>query len=134
MKKWLRIAALACAALAAAAVAASALGSSSAAKPTIVWLEQGANNPYWDAQHKAAAEAARRLGFTYKTVSGNNSPSDQAAVMKQLVDQKVDLIMLNAIDPKAMQPSLAYAKQHGVKVLNLYGIEKNASASVTFDE
>jgi len=42
--------------------------------------------------------------------------------------------MLNAIDPKAMQPSLAYAKQHGVKVLNLYGIEPNATASVTFDE
>ena len=44
------------------------------AKPNIVWLEQGADNPYWDAQHKAAAEAGRRLGFTFKAVSGNNNP------------------------------------------------------------
>ena len=103
-------------------------------KPNIVWLEQGANNPYWDAQHKAAAEAGRRLGFTFKAVSGNNNPSDQASIMKQLVDQGVDVIMLNAIDPKAMAPALAYAKQKGVKVLNLYGVEPKATASVTFDE
>src|SRR3954469_2470427 len=109
MVKRLRIVAVGVVAVVAAASAAVALAAPSAAKPTIVWLEQGANNPYWDAQHKAAAEAARRLGFTYKTVSGNNSPSDQAAVMKQLVDQKVDLIMLNAIDPKAMEPALGYA-------------------------
>ena len=54
--------------------------------------------------------------------------------MKQLVDQGVDVIMLNAIDPKAMVPALNYAKQKGVKVLNLYGVEPKATASVTFDE
>jgi ribose transport system substrate-binding protein len=124
-------------AVVAAAVGAGTVGaqaSSHAGKLKIVWLEQGANNPYWDAQHKAAAEAARRLKFQYKTVSGNNSASDQASIMKQQVDQGVDLIMLNAIDPKAMAPALAYAKQKGVKVLNLYGVEPKATASVTFDE
>jgi ABC-type sugar transport system substrate-binding protein len=124
-------------AVVAAAVVAGTVGaqaSSHAGKLKIVWLEQGANNPYWDAQHRAAAEAARRLKFQYKTVSGNNSASDQASIMKQQVDQGVDLIMLNAIDPKAMAPALAYAKQKGVKVLNLYGVEPKATASVTFDE
>jgi ribose transport system substrate-binding protein len=122
--------------VAATAAVAGGVGAQAAsqAKPNIVWLEQGANNPYWDAQHKAAAEAGRRLGFTFKAVSGNNNPSDQASVMKQLVDQGVDVIMLNAIDPKAMAPALAYAKQKGVKVLNLYGVEPKATASVTFDE
>ena len=31
--------------------------------PEIVWLEQGAGNPYWDAQHQAAAAAGEDLGF-----------------------------------------------------------------------
>jgi ribose transport system substrate-binding protein len=108
--------------------------SPTAAKPSIIWLEQGAGNPYWEAQHKAAAEAGRRLGFSFKAVSGNLNPQDQANIMHQLVDQKPTVIMLNAIDPKAMGPALLYAKQKGVKVLNMYGIDNKATASVTFDE
>lgn len=123
--------------MAVAVVAATAFGAAaatSATRPNVVWLEQGAGNPYWEAQHRAAAEAGRRLGFKFRAVSGNLNPSDQANTMRQLVDQGVDLIMLNAIDPKAMAPALTYAKQKGVKVVNLYGIEPKATASVTFDE
>jgi ribose transport system substrate-binding protein len=120
--------------VAVATLAATAGASRSAAKPSIIWLEQGAGNPYWEAQHKAAAEAGRRLGFTFKAVSGNLNPQDQANIMRQLVDQKPTVIMLNAIDPKAMGPALLYAKQKRVKVLNLYGIDGKATASVTFDE
>lgn len=116
------------------AMAAAGAGAAPAKKLKIVWLEQGAGNPYWDAQHRAAAEAGRRLGFSFRSVSGNLNPSDQANIMRQQVDQNPDLIMLNAIDPKALAPALTYAKQKGVKVLNLYGIEKKATASVTFDE
>jgi ribose transport system substrate-binding protein len=115
-------------------VLASTTGAARKAKPNIVWLELGANNPYWDAQHKGAAEAGRRMGFDFKAVSGNNSASDQAAILKQLVDQKVSLVMLNAVNIKAMGPSLAYAKSHGVPVLNLYGLSPAATASITFDE
>jgi ribose transport system substrate-binding protein len=133
-----RVAALAALSLAVAAGAALAVANAGAAptakKPSIVWLEQGAGNPYWEAQHKAAAEAGRRLGFTFKAVSGNLNPQDQANIMHQLVDQKPTVIMLNAIDPKAMGPALLYAQQKGVKVLNMYGVEPKATASVTFDE
>jgi ABC-type sugar transport system substrate-binding protein len=103
-------------------------------RPNIVWLEQGAGNPYWDAQHRAGAEAARRLGFRFRAVSGNLNPSDQAAVFRQLINQDVDVIMLNAIDPKALRPALAAARQAGVKVLSLYNLEPRATASVSFDE
>jgi ribose transport system substrate-binding protein len=127
--------ALCLAVIGAVAVAAASAGATrSAAKPSIIWLEQGAGNPYWEAQHKAAAEAGRRLGFTFKAVSGNLNPQDQANVMRQLVDQKPTVIMLNSIDPKAMGPSLQYAKQKGIKVLNMYGVDGKATASVTFDE
>ena len=103
-------------------------------KPSIVWIEQGANNPYWDAQHKAAAEAGNRMGFDFRAVSGNNSAADQANIMRQLVDQKVSLIMLNAIDLKAMGPALDYAISQGVPVVNLYGAADQATANIGFDE
>ncbi len=112
----------------------SAGSTGAAKKPYIIWLEQGAGNPYWDAQHKAAAEAGRRLGFDFKSVSGNLNPSDQAAILKQLVDQKPSAIMLNSIDPKSMGPSLAYAKAHGVPVLSLYAVTPGSTASISFDE
>jgi ribose transport system substrate-binding protein len=109
-------------------------GAAAERKPLIVWLEQGAGNPYWDAEHKAAAEAARRLGFRFKAVSGNSNPADQAAILRQLVDDRVDLVMVNAIDPRNIGPSLLYARAKRVRTLFLNGLDAKATASITFDE
>lgn len=102
--------------------------------PQVVWLEQGSGNPYWDAQHKAAAAAADKLGFSFRVVSGNSDPAQQASQMRQLVDQGVNTIMLNAIDPTAMKPALQYAKEKKVHVVNLYGTDDLATANIGFDE
>ena len=103
-------------------------------QPEIVWLEQDAGNPYWDAQHAAAAAAGDDLGFDFRAVSGNGDPASQAATLTQLVDQGVDAVMLNAIDPTATAPGVAYALDNDVPVISLYAIDPDASASVTFDE
>ena len=115
-------------------VAAGTPAAGAAKKPSIVWLEQGAGNPYWDAQHKAAAEAGKKFGYTFRSVSANLSSSTQAAILRQLVDQKPSAIILNAINPGAMTPSLQYAKQKGVPVLSIYASIPLATTSVTFDE
>ena len=112
----------------------AAPASAPAGQPQIVWLEQGAGNPYWDAQHAAAAAAGTHLGFDFKAVSGNSNPSSQAATLMQLADQGVSAIMLNAIDPTATAPSVAYAIGKGVPVINLYGVDPASTASITFDE
>ena len=83
-------------------VAARTPAATAAKEPSIIWLEQGAGNPYWDAQHKAAAVAGQKFGYTFRAVSANLSSSTQAALLRQLVDQKPSAIILNAIDPKAM--------------------------------
>ena len=130
-----RVLVVATALLAAASlIAVLSAGASAQGRPNIVWIEQGANNPYWDAQHQAAAEAGNRLGFDFRAVSGNNSPSDQANILRQLVDQKVSVIMLNAIDLKAMGPALDYANSQGVPVVNLYATADQAAANIGFDE
>jgi ribose transport system substrate-binding protein len=100
----------------------------------IVWVEQGAGNPYWDAQHAAAAEAADRLGFDFRVVSGDLDPAVQASVVQQTVDQQPDAIMVNAIDPSAIAEAYQYAADNGVPIVNLYGLDENATASITFDE
>lgn len=105
-----------------------------APKTSIIWLEQGAGNPYWDAQHKAAAAAGTKFGYTFRAVSANLSSSTQAATLRQLVNQKPGAIILNAIDPKAMAPSLQYARQKGVPVLSIYANIPLATASVSFNE
>lgn len=104
-------------------------------RPLIVWLEQGAGNPYWDAEHRAAAEAGRRLGFRFKAVSGNLEASDQAAILRQLVDEReADLVMVNALDAKTIGPSLLYARAKRVPIVFLYGRDSRATASIGFDE
>jgi ribose transport system substrate-binding protein len=104
-------------------------------KPLIVWLEPGAGNPYWNAQHRAAAEAGRRLGFSFRAVSGNLDPTDQAAILSELVeDDRVDLVMVNAIDPKSIGPSLLYARTKGVRTISLDERNPRASASIGFNE
>jgi ribose transport system substrate-binding protein len=100
----------------------------------IVWVEQGAGNPYWDAQHAAAAEAADRLGFDFRVVSGDLDPAVQASVVQQTVDQGPDAIMVNAIDPSAISEAYQYAADNGVPIVNLYGLDAGATSSITFDE
>lgn len=103
-------------------------------KKTIAWIQIGANNPFWTDENHGAAEAARRNGFTFKTLSGNNNAATQAAEVKQLVNQKVSAILLTALDIKAMTPALEYAKAHHVPVLSLFSTTDQASASSGFNE
>ena len=113
---------------------AAAKTTKAATKPMIYWLEQGAGNPYWNAQHLAAAQAGKRLGYNFKSFSGNLSATDQAAILKQLADQKPALIMLNSIDPATIIPSIKYAESKGVPVLSLYSDIPQATASIGFNE
>jgi ribose transport system substrate-binding protein len=105
-----------------------------AAAPSIVWLELGSGNPYWDAQHKAAAAYGSHAGFTFKAVSGQGKPESQSATLRQLADQGVDVVMLNPVDPKALVPAVKYARSKGTKVLSVYASMPAANASVVFDE
>jgi len=123
-------------ALAIAVPALSLAGTSgkAAKKPSIVWLELGSGNPYWDAQHKAAATYGSHVGFSFKAVSGQSNPSTQSATLKQLADQGVDVVMLNPVDPKALVSAVKYARSKGTKVLSVYAVEPGANSSIVFDE
>ena len=109
-------------------------GGKHAKKPSIVWLELGSGNPYWDAQHQAAATYGSHVGFSFKSVSGQSNPSTQSATLRQLADQGVDVVMLNPVDPKALVSAVKYARKKGTKVLSVYAAMPSANSSVVFDE
>ena len=67
-------------------------------------------------------------------MSGDLDPAVQASVVQQTVDQGPDAIMVNAIDPSAIAEAYQYAADNGVPIVNLYGLDENATASITFDE
>lgn len=117
------------------AIALPAAGSARhAAQPSIVWLELGSGNPYWDAQHQAAAAYGQQVGFSFKAVSGQSNPSTQATILKQLADQGTNVVMLNPVDAKALVPAVKYAVSKGTKVLSVYSVTQGATASAVFDE
>jgi ribose transport system substrate-binding protein len=117
------------------AMPAGPASAATASEPTIYWLEQGAGNPYWTAQHMAAATAGQRLGFKFKAFGvANETATDQASMLKELADQKPSLIMVNALDPSTLIPSIKYSLSKGVPVLSLYSDIPQATASILFDE
>src|SRR4029079_11781819 len=121
-------------ALAAAVPLTSAATKHKAAAQSIVWLELGSRNPYWDAQHQAADAYLTPLGFSFKSVSGQGKPESQSATLRQLADQGTNVVMLNPVDPKALVPAVKYAESKGTKVLSVYASMPSANASVVFDE
>ena len=116
------------------AVPSLSLAGTRAAKQSIVWLELGSGNPYWDAQHQAADVYLSSLGYSFKSVSGQGKPESQSATLRQLADQGVNVVMLNPVDPKALVPAVKYAESKGTKVLSVYASMPSANASVVFDE
>jgi ribose transport system substrate-binding protein len=121
-------------ALAAAVPLTSAATKHKAAAQSIVWLELGSGNPYWDAQHQAADAYLTPLGFSFKSVSGQGKPESQSATLRQLADQGTNVVMLNPVDPKALVPAVKYARSKGTKVLSVYATMPSANSSVVFDE
>ena len=67
-------------------------------------------------------------------MSGDLDPAVQASVVQQTVDQGPDAIMVNAIDPSAIAEAYQYAADNDVPIVNLYGLDENATSSITFDE
>jgi len=132
-KGWIVVPLLVVAALSVTACGSSSGGGSSK-HPTIAWIQIGANNPFWTAENVGAAAAAKRAGFKFRTLSGNNSVSTQSQEIEQLANEKVSAILLTAIDPASVSTALNYAKQRGVPVISLYSTTNDATMSAGFDE
>ena len=64
-----------------------------------------------------AADAAQKAGVNLQVIDGNNDPTAQVNAVETLTQQKVDGIIMVAIDVKGILPALQDAAKSGVKVV-----------------
>jgi ribose transport system substrate-binding protein len=62
-------------------------------------------------------DAAKMAGVNLQVIDGNNDPSAQVNAVETLTQQKVDGIIMVAIDVKGIVPALQDAAKNGVKVV-----------------
>ena len=108
------------------AVLTSGCGSSDkAAKPadgkkttTIGFSISTLNNPFFVSVRKGVEEA-KKLGVNVKIVDAQNDPAKQANDISDLIQQKVDVLLINPVDSAAISTSVAAANKASIPVLAL---------------
>jgi ribose transport system substrate-binding protein len=112
-----------------------ATGTLTAQKRIMVGMVQiGTDNPFWIAEVKGAQEAARRFGFDVKVTSGQGDLNKQVQAFEDLVNAKVSVITLNAIDGKAFGPAMAKANAAKIPVVSLHTWIDGCAFKLGFDE
>ncbi len=70
-------------------------------------------------QQTAAQKEVESLGGTFVAKDSQGSVNTQTSVFDQLLNQGVDAIIMQPIDPKAIAPDLAQAKAKGIHVITV---------------
>jgi ribose transport system substrate-binding protein len=129
---------LALSSIAAAAIVALAGSNSMAAKPlTSIGISVGdLANPFFVAIGQGASDEAKKLGgpnVKITTVSSNYDLNTQVGQIENFIANKTDIILVNAVDPKAIAPVLKKATDAGVVVVAFDVAALGAQATVMSD-
>jgi simple sugar transport system substrate-binding protein len=86
-------------------------------KVTLAFVLFDATNPVSVPARKGAEDAAKKYGFTLKTVAPSPTTAQaQIALVQNLVAQKVDGILIEPVDSKALVPAINAAVDAGIPV------------------
>jgi ribose transport system substrate-binding protein len=124
--------------IAAAALVALAGSNTLAAKPlNSVGISVGdLANPFFVAIGQGASDEAKKLGgpnVKITTVSSNYDLNTQVGQIENFIANKTDIILVNAVDPKAIEPVLKKAADAGVVVVAFDVAAAGAQATVMSD-
>ncbi|MGD0472235.1 MAG: ABC transporter substrate-binding protein [Candidatus Velthaea sp.] len=124
--------------LAAAAIVALAGSNTMAAKPlNSIGISVGdLANPFFVAIGQGASDEAKKLGgpnVKITTVSSNYDLNTQVGQIENFIANKTDIILVNAVDPKAIAPVLKKATDAGVVVVAFDVAAEGADATVMSD-
>lgn len=117
-----------------AAAPAATTAPASAAKKVIGLVQINLSHPFHIGEVNGAKEAARRLGFDLKVVSGEDDVNKQIQAFENLINEKVDAIAVNFIDVKAFGPAMEKAKAAGIPVICLHSKTDGCATVWGFDE
>jgi rhamnose transport system substrate-binding protein len=95
------------------------LGSTSAPAPTrIAFVPKVVGIPYFEAMNTGGVEAAKQLGVEWRlTGPATVDPAAQVTILRDLIRQKVDVIVVAPNDPAALAEVIAEARAKGIHVI-----------------
>lgn len=77
------------------------------------------NNPFFVSLKKGAEDEAKKDGVTLITVDAQNDPARQQASVEDLIQKKVNVILINPTDSSAVANVVKEATDKGIKVVSL---------------
>lgn len=84
-------------------------------------------NPFFVAMGKGAEEAGKELGAEVIVESAEYDLAKQTSQIENFITQKVDVILLNAVDTKGIAAAVLQAKEAGIPVI---AVDVNADGGV----
>ena len=110
---------------------AAALGAGSAQAATtplkIGMTFQELNNPYFVTMQKALRDAAATMGATVVVTDAHHDVSKQISDVEDMLQQKIDILLVNPTDSTGIQSAIKSAHDAGVVVV---AVDANASGPV----
>ncbi len=100
----------------------------------VAYVTMDATSPYFIQMINGMKEKAKELGIELSVHDGKYEAQPQIDAIETLIVQKVDVIILSANDPEALQPSVDKAKEAGIKVIAANVEMKNTDAYVSLIE
>ena len=106
-------------------------------KPTeiksIGLMVQDMSNPFFTAMDKEAKAQAKKIGATLNVQDAQLDLATQDNQISSFIQQKVDLIIVSAVDESGLKPAIERAKAAGIIVVAVDTPAKGADAVVTTD-
>ena len=100
----------------------------------IAYVTMDVTSPYFISMIDGMKEKAEELGYELTIHDGKYEAQPQIDAIETLIVQEVDVIILSANDPNALQPSVDKAKKAGIKVIAANVKVENTDAFVSLVE
>jgi len=94
-------------------------GTATTSNYTIGFAVSTTNNPFFLAMENGVKQEAQKLGIKVIVDNGNNDPSTQLNQVQDLIQQKVNAIILNPADSQALSSAVQAANQANIPVITL---------------
>ena len=128
MKNLLKATALTAALAAALACGATAAQAQAPKQPLRIGMTfQELNNPYFVTMKQALVEAAASIGATVVTTDARHDVAKQIGDVEDMIQKKVDILLLNPTDSTGVQSAVRSAKKAGLVVV---AVDANAQGPV----
>jgi ribose transport system substrate-binding protein len=92
---------------------------------------QNNTNPFFVAEAKTVQAEGAKIGAKVLSANGNQDVPTQSNQVDQFIREKVDFIVLDAVDSKGLGPAVLRAKQANIPVIAIDVAASGADATIT---